>query len=271
MYLSSAVLVSFGLVSFTTAATAPERRVQVCNGHAEFCDRKYSNVSLIGTHDSAFVGSILDPRINQEKTVTQQLDAGIRFLQAQTHLRADDDNDNDNDSGIALCHTSCALKDAGPLETYLSTIKTWLDAHPDDVVTLLLTNGDGIDIARFGAAFHTTGLAAYAYTPPSSLPPPNPLRFLAHLTPPSSQTPPAASSSSTTSSSSPTPIPPPPPPPPPLPYRTSSLSEFLYFFETPYDTTDRPQVLPPNALSTAAPPKPPPPPEGRMYIVKSLF
>ena len=129
-----------------------------CNGNAALCSRSYSNVTLIGTHDSAFVG--IWPTDNQADTVTQQLDAGIRFLQAQTHSK----------SGVLeLCHTSCTELDAGPVTNYLSTIKTWMDGNPNQVVTLLLTNGDSVDVSEFGAAMTTSGLSSYAYTPPSQL------------------------------------------------------------------------------------------------------
>jgi hypothetical protein len=129
-----------------------------CNGNAALCSRPYSNVTLIGTHDSAFVGIL--PTDNQADTVTQQLDAGIRFLQAQTHSK----------SGVLeLCHTSCTELDAGPVTSYLSTIKTWMDGNPNQVVTLLLTNGDSVDVSEFGTAMTTSGLSSYAYTPPSQL------------------------------------------------------------------------------------------------------
>lgn len=62
-------------IGFCSAQTA-------CNGNAALCDRLYSNISLIGTHDSAFVGDL--PTENQDLSVTDQLNAGIRFLQAQT-------------------------------------------------------------------------------------------------------------------------------------------------------------------------------------------
>lgn len=75
-------------VSFTVA--------QVCNGHAELCGRKWSNVSEIGTHDSAFVGDL--PTQNQDIDVTAQLNSGVRFLQAQTHYFL---------GQLRLCHTSC--------------------------------------------------------------------------------------------------------------------------------------------------------------------
>jgi hypothetical protein len=36
-------------------------------------------------------------------------------------------------------------------------------------VTLLLTNGDRVDVNMFGAAMQDTGLVQYAYTPPHKL------------------------------------------------------------------------------------------------------
>ncbi len=40
-----------------------------------------------------------------------------------------------------------------------------MDAHPEEVVTLLLGNGDRTDIARYGEAFRSSGLDKMAYIP----------------------------------------------------------------------------------------------------------
>ncbi|KAI0189181.1 PLC-like phosphodiesterase [Xylaria flabelliformis] len=129
-----------------------------CNGKAEYCDRKYSQITFAGSHNSGFVG--VGPSDNQLTSVSAQLDQGIRFLTTQTH---------DKDGVIEMCHTSCDLLDAGPLQDYLSTVKTWVDGHPDDVVTLLITNGDAIDITKFGDAFKSAGLDSYTFTPSGQL------------------------------------------------------------------------------------------------------
>ena len=42
-----------------------------------------------------------------------------------------------------------------------------MDAHPAEVVTLLLGNGDRTDIARYGEAFRSSGLDKMAYIPPT--------------------------------------------------------------------------------------------------------
>lgn len=115
--------------------------------------RKPASLS-VGSHDSAFVGSSLSD--NQELSVPDQLALGVRFLQAQTHRLGDT---------IEMCHTSCVLLDAGPLSDYLAPVADFLGANPDEVVTLLLTNGDAIPVADFADVFDSAGLSKYVFTP----------------------------------------------------------------------------------------------------------
>lgn len=139
------ILESFVILGSAAAAT--------CNGHSELCSRKYSNVTQSGH-------TILHLSVSCLRTisssVTEQLNGGVRSLQAQSHLK---------DGVIQLCHTSCDLKDAGPLVDYLTTIKTWMDSNPDEVITVLLTNGDGVPVNQFGTDMTTSGLATYAISP----------------------------------------------------------------------------------------------------------
>lgn len=140
------------------AVLARQAVAAVCNGHAEFCDRKYSNITFIGSHDSAFVGtSVAD---NQDISVADQLGQGVRFLQGQTHIQ---------NNTLHLCHTLCLLEDAGPLTDYLTTVRTFLDANPNEVVTLLLTNQEGQLGSSFDAAFQSSGAKNYAFVPTGNL------------------------------------------------------------------------------------------------------
>lgn len=68
-----------------------------------------------------------------------------------------------------MCHTSCLELDAGTLATYLAPVKTFLDANPDEVVTLLLTNGDAISVSDFASVFESVGLSQYVFTPSGTL------------------------------------------------------------------------------------------------------
>lgn len=210
----------------------------LCNGSPALCSRSYSNVSHVGTHDSPFVGAT--PSDNQDVSVTQQLDAGIRFLQGQTH--------KDVLGTLSLCHTSCLLRDAGPLTDYLATLKTWLDANPNEVLTLLLTNGDSLSVTEFDAAFQSSGLVPSIYIPPSDAA----LNLSAW---PTLQEMITMNKRLVTF----------------LDYDANTslvpylLDEFAFFFETPYDTTDPtfPECnldRPPGATA-----------EGRMYIVNHFL
>ncbi|KAF4988964.1 hypothetical protein FGRMN_9437 [Fusarium graminum] len=131
---------------FTTTVWA------ACNGYDELCKRKYSDITFIGTHNSAFVGKL--PVHNQYVSVSEQLDLGVRFLQAQTQ---------DKDGDIQMCHTHCWELDEGPLEDYLQEISDWMVANPNEVVTLLLTNMDALPVEKFGEAFNTTGLEEFVF------------------------------------------------------------------------------------------------------------
>ncbi|KAJ6443285.1 PLC-like phosphodiesterase, TIM beta/alpha-barrel domain protein [Purpureocillium lavendulum] len=146
-----------GLELAGVATTQALAAAMACNGHEQLCGRRYSDVTLIGSHNSAFVGD--SPAHNQYVSVTRQLDLGVRFLQAQTQ---------DKGGVIELCHTYCWELDAGPLTTYLREIADWLAAHPDEVLTLLLTNIDAIAVDKFDAAFDSTGLKKYVFRPPAT-------------------------------------------------------------------------------------------------------
>ncbi|KAI5462444.1 PLC-like phosphodiesterase [Mariannaea sp. PMI_226] len=129
-----------------------------CNGHDELCSRKYSNITFVGTHNSAFTGEL--PTQNQHKSVTEQLDMGVRFLQAQTQ---------DKLGTIEMCHTSCWELDEGPLTKYLQEVADWMNKNPNEVVTLLLTNIDAIPVTKFDQAFDSTGLKQYVFHPNGTL------------------------------------------------------------------------------------------------------
>jgi len=141
-------------------AASADTTASTCNGHSKYCNRSYSNITFVGSHDSPFVGKL--PQQNQNIDIKEQLDMGVRYLQAQTHHSILDKN------VLQLCHTSCFLEDAGTLKSFLGTVKDWLDANPNEVITLLLTNGDSVDITEFGETFSESGISDYAFVPSSS-------------------------------------------------------------------------------------------------------
>ncbi|KAI6031557.1 PLC-like phosphodiesterase [Pisolithus microcarpus] len=113
------------------------RRATTCNGSPDLCDRSFGNVTFVGTHDSYAVG------VNNRR-FSQQLKDGVRMLQVQVH----------NQSGtLELCHTSCLLYDGGPFSAYLETVKSWLDANPNEVLSILVVNSDGFPPTAYDSLY----------------------------------------------------------------------------------------------------------------------
>jgi hypothetical protein len=78
------------------------------------------------------------------------------LVQGQTHKV--------NDT-LCYCHTSCDLLNAGPIEDYLKTVVNWLLSHPYEVVTILIGNGDFLNIEEFMTPVENSGLSKLAYIP----------------------------------------------------------------------------------------------------------
>ncbi|KAF1945624.1 hypothetical protein EJ02DRAFT_451343 [Clathrospora elynae] len=137
-----------------------------CNNSPSLCSRAYNNITHLGAHDSPFLRNqetSFSTSGNQYYNTTVQLDSGVRMLSAQVHKT--------NESGADawhLCHSSCDLLDVGSLESWLSDIKTWMDANTNDVVTVLVVNSDDASAAEIGAQFSASGIDKLAYTPPST-------------------------------------------------------------------------------------------------------
>ncbi|KDN51725.1 hypothetical protein RSAG8_00273, partial [Rhizoctonia solani AG-8 WAC10335] len=137
-----------------------ETRDDLCNGYAALCSRSYGNVTYIGAHNSYAVSTdVAALSANQNVGVTAQLDLGVRLLQAAGKLK---------NGAVQLCHTSCILWDGGSLTSWLTKIKIWMDSHPREVITLVLTNGDALDANQYWVPpFTASGIMPYVYTPPS--------------------------------------------------------------------------------------------------------
>lgn len=222
------------------------RQPKACNGHPELCNRKYSNITFIGSHDAPFVGSL--PSDNQDLSITAQLNAGIRFLQGQTHKSP---SLLGNSKTLDLCHSKCLLEDAGSLTSFLTTLKTWLDNNPNEVLTLLLTNGDNVDISLFSAAFTAAnGITKYTFTPTTTsgvpLQPPT-WPTLSQLITANTRLVVFLDYGANTAKT---------------PY---ILDEFAYFFEDAFDTTD------PSFADCSVNRPPHADPKGRMYIANHFL
>ena len=152
---------------FSATTSAQSQSSTACNNSPSLCNRAYNNITHLGAHDSPFLrdrSTSFSTSGNQYYNSTVQLDAGVRLLSAQVHK-------NGTSSGPdswRLCHSTCDLLDAGSLVSWLTSIKTWMDAHPSEVVTILLVNSDNATPAQLGAQFSSSGLDKLAYVPPST-------------------------------------------------------------------------------------------------------
>ncbi|KAG8954813.1 hypothetical protein FRC03_011359 [Tulasnella sp. 419] len=134
-----------------------------CNGVENFCTRSYGNITFIGSHN--FFAVSKNPLVlsaNQNVDVIDQLNLGVRLLQGQVHLEGDK---------MKLCHTHCVgklLYDGGLLVDQLRKVKTWLDAHPQEVLTFIFTNPDRVDLRKYWKPqFVDSGLESMMYRPHS--------------------------------------------------------------------------------------------------------
>jgi hypothetical protein len=153
------------LWQFATARPQTTTTSTACNNSPSLCSRSYGNITHLGAHDSPFVSNSSNKFTssgNQFYNSTTQLDAGVRLLSAQVHTA------DASGSELRLCHTDCTLLDGGSLVDWLSSIKTWLDNNPNEVVTVLLVNSVDATTATLGADFVSSGVSKYGYQFPAS-------------------------------------------------------------------------------------------------------
>lgn len=132
---------------------------EACNGFSELCDRKYSSITFAASHNAAFVGKL--PQHNQYEYPEAGMDMGIRYFTTQVHIE---------DGEIRQCHSDCALLNVGLFSEIVVSLTSWLEDHPREVVTLLVTNGDdNILIEEFAPIFEAAGAVDLAFTPDSRL------------------------------------------------------------------------------------------------------
>ena len=124
-----------------------------CNGGAELCDRAFDEVAYATTHNAMSNRADGWDFPNQEYTVTSQLQAGIRGLMLDTYMV---------DGVPTLCHGFCSLGST-PLVDTLGEIEAFLDAQPDQVVTIIFESY--IDASETAAAFDAAGLTHRVATP----------------------------------------------------------------------------------------------------------
>lgn len=142
---------ALALLAALPACSDPGRR---CNGHIELCARRYDEVSYATTHNAFSV----DPEYivdNQTRSVTTQLEEGIRGLMLDTHY--------DEESVPSYCHGPCGFGKE-PLVDGLGVITAFLEENPREVVTIIFESN--VSSADTAAAFEASGLIRYVVRQP---------------------------------------------------------------------------------------------------------
>jgi len=161
------------------------RVAEACNGSAVLCSRRVDEVTFAAAHNamSSAVGGWLRP--NQAEGIPAQLDAGIRGFLIDTHYwEAPDElppvlaplgglqrallrESPGAPREVYLCHGLCS-GGATPLTTALDSLRHFLDAHPDEVVMLVIE--DHVRPSDTERAFRDAGLLPRVYTHPLGTP-----------------------------------------------------------------------------------------------------
>ncbi|WP_426570725.1 hypothetical protein [Aquihabitans sp. McL0605] len=179
-----AVAASGAIVLAVLVAAPGPRSERACNGHAELCDRPYDTVVQAATHNAMSSPDAVQIWPEQDLTIGEQLDLGIRTLLLDVHhwprttpadisrvvpgvspaaarsIASLDAERFRPRKGVFLCHVLCALGGI-PVGDGLAPIRTFLDRNPDEVVTLIVQ--DEVPRADVVHAFTDAGLAGYAY------------------------------------------------------------------------------------------------------------
>ncbi|KAI8365909.1 PLC-like phosphodiesterase [Radiomyces spectabilis] len=133
---------------------------QLCNGHQEFCNKTFDELTYIITHNS--YGFMPNPAANQLCPVTTQLDDGVRGLKLSA-VKPSNQTSNAPENAIHLCHTSCSILDAGPAVDTLKNITQWVKDNPNEVITIMWNNIGDYKVQDFEAAYKASGILDYVH------------------------------------------------------------------------------------------------------------
>lgn len=144
------------------AAAAPARSAEPCepcNGLPELCARPFDRVAFACTHNgmSSLEAGYFFP--NQDRRMRRQLEDGIRAIMLDVHVE---------DGRLMLCHGYCRLG-SQPLAEGLAEIRGFLDAHPREVIALLV-EGSVPDPEWLARDFRDSGLLDRCHAQPLGAP-----------------------------------------------------------------------------------------------------
>ncbi|KAF9549442.1 hypothetical protein EC957_003831 [Mortierella hygrophila] len=158
MVRSSLFLTVGALLALSSSWVQQADAQQQCNGYAELCSRTYDKVSYPTTHNAYAFNPPNGLATNQINNIPTQLKDGIRAFMLDAYAAP-----SGNPKEIELCHTMCTLLDGGPLSDTLAQIKTFMDANPNEVITIFWENAANLKPAQFQAVYTAAGLSPYLH------------------------------------------------------------------------------------------------------------
>jgi hypothetical protein len=127
---------------------------QPCNGWPELCGRRYDSVSFPVSHAAMANDDTLWAFPAQRRSLRRQLDDGMRALMLEVH---------EGEDGPRLCFGDCS-EGFGLVPVALGQIGAFLDANPNEIVTLFIDNRVGAP--ALAEALDSAGLLGSAHVPP---------------------------------------------------------------------------------------------------------
>ncbi|EPB84961.1 hypothetical protein HMPREF1544_08239 [Mucor circinelloides 1006PhL] len=126
-----------------------------CNGGVDLCNRSYSDITQLITHDSY----ALTPNIaaTQDYNIIDQLNDGVRGIKLSAVPSIG------NPQVIHLCHTFCGVLDAGLVSNTLNSISQWLKENPKEVVTIMWNNLYNFKATQLAAAYEASEIMPFVY------------------------------------------------------------------------------------------------------------
>jgi hypothetical protein len=123
-----------------------------CNGSNALCSRKYDEVAYLTTHNAfnSSQGGFTLP--NQNFDLTQQLADGVRGFMLDVY----------NWFGNTVVYHGTAIMGTSLLVDELAKIRTFLDANPNEIVTVILECN--VSSNAIETAINSSGLTQYLYT-----------------------------------------------------------------------------------------------------------
>ena len=127
-----------------------------CNGAQSLCNKKYTEVAYLTTHNAFNSSEDAFELPNQSFNIATQLEDGVRALMIDVY----------DEEGVPTVYHSTSILGSAPLSTFLIQIKDFLDANKSEIVTIIFEMYT--DAGKIETVFSEAQLMNYLYSHNSS-------------------------------------------------------------------------------------------------------